>query len=79
MAKNNPEIKFTPEEEERIQKAVEEYHRKERELMIEAEIRNRIIRENRGKPGYNYWAVDEKIKGPHNEALLFFIVFRGSA
>ena len=54
MAKNNPEIKFTHEEEERIQKAVEEYHRKERELMIEAEIRNRIIRENRGKPGYNY-------------------------
>lgn len=60
MAKNNPEIKFTPEEEERIQKAVEEYHRKERELMIEAEIRNRIIRENRGKPGYNYWVVDKK-------------------
>lgn len=47
--------KFTPEEEARIQAAVEEYQRREREEMIQTEIRNRIIEANRGKPGYSYY------------------------
>ncbi len=53
MAKDS-KSKFTPEEEKRIQAAVDAQKQKEREALIEAEIRNRILDAQRGKPGYNY-------------------------
>lgn len=47
-------VVFTPEEEARIQAAVKASQDKEREELIETEIRNRILDANKGKPGYNY-------------------------
>ena len=48
--KNN----FTKEEEERIQAAVKAQQDKIREAEIEMEIRNRVLDEQRKKPGYKY-------------------------
>jgi len=45
---------FTPEEEKRIQAGVEAYQKKERENMIEEEIRNRIAESRRQKTGSRY-------------------------
>ena len=45
---------FTAEEEARIQAGVDEYKQKEREIMIESEIRNRILDEQKKKPGHRY-------------------------
>lgn len=46
--------KFTPEEEKRIQEAVEENLKKAREREIEEEIMRRTLDAQRGTPGYNY-------------------------
>ena len=46
--------KFTPEEEARIQQAVQAEVDKARQAEIDAEIRNRVLDAQRGKPGYNY-------------------------
>ena len=47
-------IKFTKEEEALIQKKVNEALTKAHQAEIEAEIRNRILDAQRGKPGYKY-------------------------
>jgi len=53
MADTNKQ--FTPEEEKKIQDAVKQQEDKARQAEIDAEIRNRILDEQRGKPGYNYY------------------------
>ena len=45
---------FTKEEEERIQAAIKAQQDKIREAEIEMEIRNRVLDEQRKKPGYKY-------------------------
>ena len=47
--------KFTAEEERRIQEAVKQQEDKARQAEIDAEIRNRLLDAQRGKPGYNYY------------------------
>ena len=47
-------IKFTPEEEKRIQEAVKADQERIRQDLIDAEIRNRILDAQRGQPGYKY-------------------------
>jgi predicted metal-dependent phosphotriesterase family hydrolase len=44
--------KFTPEEEARIRAAVKAQSDTAREALIEAEIRNRLLDEQRTQPGY---------------------------
>jgi hypothetical protein len=51
MAKEN---KFTAAEEKRIQEEVKAYKIKAREAEIQAEIRNRILDEQRQTPGSKY-------------------------
>lgn len=48
--KNN----FTPEEQALIEAAVKEQDKKLRDAEIETAIQNRIMDENRDKPGYKY-------------------------
>jgi len=43
VVNNPPKSNFTPEEEKRIQEALQEYAAREREAMVQAEIQNRII------------------------------------
>lgn len=45
---------FTPEEEARIQAEVKAQQEKEREELIQAEIRNRLLLAERGTPGKCY-------------------------
>jgi hypothetical protein len=40
---------FTPEEEKRIQREVEEYRKRDREAIIQAEIQNRIANDARAR------------------------------
>lgn len=54
MADGPKSVKFTAEEEAQIQAAVKAEKDKIRQAEIEAEIRNRLQDEQRGKPGYNY-------------------------
>lgn len=49
-----PKTEFTPEEEALIKAAMEEQDKKLREAQLDNEIQNRIMDENRGKPGYKY-------------------------
>ena len=53
MAEANAQ--FTPEEEKKIQEAVKAQEEKARQAEIDAEIRNRLLDAQRGKPGYNYY------------------------
>lgn len=48
-------VKFTPEEEKLIQKSVQESQDKERQMMIDAEIRNRVLSAQSQQPGYRYY------------------------
>lgn len=48
-------IKFTPEEEKLIQANVKAAQDSERKMMIDAEIRNRILDAQRQQPGYRYY------------------------
>lgn len=52
MGKNKT---FTAEEEKMIQQMVKASKDKERQMMIEAEIRNRMLTEQSKQPGYKYY------------------------
>lgn len=53
-AEKKDDKKFTAEEEAQIQAAVKAEQERIRQAEIEAEIRNRLLDAQRGKPGYNY-------------------------
>ena len=48
----DPSIKLTEEEEAAIQKAIEEEKEKQRQALLDAELRNRLLDEQRKQPGY---------------------------
>lgn len=48
----DPTINLTEEEEKAIQKAIEEEKERQRKDMLEAEMRNRLLDEQRKQPGY---------------------------
>lgn len=52
---NNKTTKFTAEEEKMIEKSVKASQDKERQMMIEAEIRNRLLTAQSQQPGYKYY------------------------
>jgi len=50
----NSTIKFTAEEEKKIQEAVKAQQEKARQDLIDTEIRNRILNAQSNQPGYKY-------------------------
>lgn len=52
---NDTTIKFTTEEEKLIQQSVQASQDKERQMMIDAEIRNRLMTAQSQQPGYRYY------------------------
>ena len=46
---------FTEEEEKRIQDEVDNHFKKVREAEVQAEINNRILEEQRKRPGYQFY------------------------
>lgn len=54
MAENNV-TKFTAEEEKIIQQNIQASQDAERQMMIEAEIRNRLLTAQSQQPGYKYY------------------------
>lgn len=47
-------VKFTSDEEARIQAAVKAEEEKRRQELIDTEIRNRVLDAQRSQPGYKY-------------------------
>lgn len=52
MCVTDPTVKLTAEEEAEVQKAIEAEKERIRKDLLEAEVRNRLLDEQRKQPGY---------------------------